>query len=84
MLLKSVLFYLLIYFVFFVLLWSSQARTQIQTYTAAAATPNPLTHCAGPGIEPVSWLCRDACCATPQSLKVIFSLKVNVKCNMHI
>ena len=43
--------------------WSSQARDQIwaavATYTAAAAMPYPLTHCAGLGIEPVSWCCRN-------------------------
>ena len=27
---------------------------------AYAVTQDPLTHCAGPGIEPVSWHCRDA------------------------
>ena len=35
---------------------SSRAKDKIQvtatTYAAAAATPDPLTHCAGPGIEP--------------------------------
>ena len=45
-------------------IWSYWARDQIRatvvTYTAAVATPNPLTPCAGPGIEPVSWRCRDA------------------------
>ena len=38
-------------------IWSSQARDQIR---AAVATPDPLTHCAGLGIEPASWCCRDA------------------------
>ena len=37
---------------------SSWARDQIpataSTYTAAAATPDPLTHSAGPGIKPFS------------------------------
>ena len=28
-------------------------------YAAAAATLDPLTHCAGLGIEPTSWRCRD-------------------------
>ena len=28
--------------------------------TAAAAIPDPLIHCAGPGIELASWCCRDA------------------------
>ena len=45
-------------------MWNSQARDQIQatvaTYVAAAATPDLLTHCAGPGIKPASWHCRDA------------------------
>ena len=45
-------------------MWSSQARDQIQaavvTYAAALATLDPLTHCAGLGIEPVSWRYRDA------------------------
>ena len=27
---------------------------------AAVAVPDPLTHCSRPGIEPVSWYCRDA------------------------
>ena len=44
-------------------IWSSRARDQIWaavwTYTTAAPTPDPLTHCAGPGIEPVFWHCRD-------------------------
>ena len=35
--------------------WSSSARDQTQaevvTYTAAVATLEPLTHCAGPGME---------------------------------
>ena len=30
------------------------------TFVTAAATLDPLTHCAGPGMEPVSWHCRDA------------------------
>ena len=42
---------------------SSHSREHIQarvaTYTAAAAMLDPLTHCAGPGIEPASWCCRD-------------------------
>ena len=45
-------------------MWSSWARDQIQAtvvaYTAAVAGLGPLTHCAGPGIELASWLCRDA------------------------
>ena len=43
---------------------SSQARGQIWiifvTYATAMAKPDPLTHCAGLGIEPASWCCRDA------------------------
>jgi len=34
-------------------------RATVATYAAAIATPDPLTHCAGPGIEPVFWYCRD-------------------------
>ena len=38
---------------------SSWARDLIQatvvTYTAAAATLDPLTRCAWPGMEPASW-----------------------------
>ena len=45
-------------------LWSFQARDQIwasaATYTTAVATPDPLTHCARLGIEPVSWHRRGA------------------------
>ena len=44
--------------------WSSEARNQIQatvvTYAAAVATIDPLIHCTGPGIQPVSWRYRDA------------------------
>jgi len=44
--------------------WSSWARDQIRdsvvTYAAAAATQDPLTHCAKPGIELASWQCRDS------------------------
>ena len=29
------------------------------SYATAAAMPDPLTHCAGLGIEPVFWRCRD-------------------------
>ena len=43
--------------------WSSRARDQIRaavvTYAAAVTMPDPLNHCARPGIEPVSWHCRD-------------------------
>ena len=45
-------------------IWSSLARDQIQAavanYAAPAARPESLTHCAGPGIKPASWRCRDA------------------------
>ena len=44
--------------------WNSRARDRISaavaTYTTAAATLDPLTHCAGPGIKPASWHYRDA------------------------
>jgi len=36
------------------------------TYTIAAAMPNLLTHCTGPGTEPVSWCCSDAFHLVPQ------------------
>ena len=36
---------------------SSQARDKIWNTTAAML--GPLTHCAGTGIEPLSWCCRD-------------------------
>lgn len=45
-------------------IWNSQVRNQIRamvvTYAAAAATPDPLTHCPGPRTEPASWHYRDA------------------------
>ena len=45
-------------------IWSSQARDQTRaaavTQAAAVAAPDPLTHCAGLGIKPASWCCRDA------------------------
>ena len=45
-------------------IWSSWARDHIQTavvtYAAASSMPDPLIHCAGPGIVPASWCCRDA------------------------
>ena len=45
-------------------IWSSQARDQIlvavATHATAAAILDPLTHCAGPGLGPESWRCRDA------------------------
>ena len=37
-----------------------QIRTALETYVAAVAMLDPLTHCAWPGIEPESWCCRDA------------------------
>ena len=44
--------------------WSSWARDQIQaadvTCAAAAATRDPLTHCAGLWMESASWSCRDS------------------------
>ena len=44
-----------------------------------AATPDPLTHCARPGIEPASWLCGDTTSpAAPQwerPHKCIFKMK---------
>ena len=59
--------YKLLFFLFFWpphSIWSSLARDQIQgavaNNTAATATWDLLTHCAGPWIEPVSWHCRDA------------------------
>ena len=36
-----------------------QIRVAVVTYAKAVATLDPLTHCAGPGIEPVSWHCKD-------------------------
>lgn len=65
------IFYLIIqYHAFFLLSWlphgtgSSWARGHIQTsvatYTAALATVDPIIHCAGLGIELMSWHCRDA------------------------
>ena len=57
-------------------IWSSRARYQIwvavSVHGAAAATPDPLTYCAGPGlgIKPMSWFH----CATAGTLrKVIFN-----------
>ena len=32
----------------------------VVTCATAVAMSDPLTHCAVPGIEPVSWHCRDA------------------------
>ena len=44
-------------------MWSSRARDQIQatvaTCAAAAAEPEPLTHCAWPGIKPAVQGSRD-------------------------
>ena len=37
-----------------VLVQGFRSKAQLQP------TPDPLTHSAGPGIEPVSWRCRDA------------------------
>lgn len=33
---------------------------QARDHATSAATPDPLTHHAGPGTEPVSWCCIDA------------------------
>ena len=60
-------------------IWRSQARDQIwaavATYATAEVTPDPLTHCARPGIEPVSWCYRDAADPiVPQ--RELWSLKV--------
>lgn len=56
--------------IFFLIFWlplgigSSWARDRIRatvvTYTEALAMPDPLSHCAGLGIESASWCCRDA------------------------
>ena len=44
-------------------IWHSLARDQVQATVATCITAmtvlDPLTHCAGPGIKPVSWCCRD-------------------------
>ena len=32
----------------------------VVTYATAVAMLDPLTHCAGPGIKPSFWCCRDA------------------------
>lgn len=60
--------------------WSSEARDRIQVavaiYAIAVATLGPFTHCALPGIEPVSWRCRDADSVAPQREL----LKVLLKC----
>ena len=49
-------FYLFIFLALLKAYGSSQARDGIQataaTYTTAAATPDPLTHCTGQGIKP--------------------------------
>ena len=34
---------------------SDPSRATVVTYAAATAMPNPLTHCARPGIKAVSW-----------------------------
>ena len=45
-------------------IWSSPARDQnratVATYAATEAPPDPLNHCAGPGLEPTSQWCREA------------------------
>ena len=42
------------------LLGQGSDLSHIVTYAEVRATRNPLTHCAGPGIDPTSWHCRDA------------------------
>ena len=37
-----------------------QIRATVATYAAASATLDPLIHCSGPGIEPLTWHCRNA------------------------
>jgi len=37
-----------------------RSELQLQPCASAVATLDPLTHCAGPGIELVSWYCREA------------------------
>ena len=62
---RQVLIWGIFFFLFWLphSIWSSQARDQIQvtagTYTTAAASLDPLTHCAQPGIEPESCHYRD-------------------------
>ena len=36
-----------------------QIQATAGTYAVALATLDPLTHCAGPGIEPASCYCTD-------------------------
>ena len=36
-----------------------QIQVAVATYTSAAVSPDPLTHCARPGIKPSSWSSRD-------------------------
>ena len=36
-----------------------QIQAAVATYAAAVAMPYALTHCAGPGIESVSWCLKD-------------------------
>ena len=44
----------------------NQIPATTATYAKAAAMPDPLTHCAGLGIEPSSCRCRDATDPAPQ------------------
>ena len=37
-----------------------QIQATLVTYNRAVSRPDPLTHCAWLGIEPVSWCCREA------------------------
>ena len=43
-----------------------QIQAAVVIHAAAVATPDPLTYCAGPGIEPESWRSREATVGTPQ------------------
>ena len=51
-------------------IWSSWIRSelQLQPTATAAAMPDPLTHCARPGIKSASSHCRGcrSCCATAE------------------
>ena len=54
-------------------MWTSQARDQIRA--AAVAMPDVLNNCAGPGMEPASWHCRDTTnCIVPQQELLNFLL----------
>ena len=49
-------------------IWSCQAGDQIQA--PVVATLGRLSHCAGPGIEPVSWRCKFFCTTAGAPLNV--------------